>query len=178
MATKPQNPHERVHGTRTESVIVAEGIMGGDRAKLTATATLVHLKGNDRPYFSVTGEVSRGGRVESYGHMPDEIARYLPVFVPVIRVHLSDDHGLPMHAEANAFYWMGQTKYQEYDRDALARHLRITPLEADAMQSYCKGDNWSSEAYRYMERVLRLRERWQEDADKALEVIKNDDDKA
>jgi hypothetical protein len=100
--------------TRIPDRIVARTIrekMIGDRRRFTADAKLYSL-GGQAPYFSVTGEernLRRRGdnQVEACGAMHDEIVRHFPDLAPVVRVHLADEHGVPMHALENARYWMG-----------------------------------------------------------------------
>ncbi len=98
-----------------------------------ARAELVKLDGNDKAYFSITGEVynprsrRRGGDGTLIcGAIHDVIVSYWPHLQPLVNIHLSDIDGVPMHAAANAAYWAGLTKYQPLDVAALARHLRIT----------------------------------------------------
>lgn len=144
-----------------------------------ATSQLVHLDGNARPYFSATFELKHNGREESGGSDSAGINQHFPQLKPVTKVHLSDDFGVPMHALANGLYWCGSSDYQEYDRDALARHLRITLEEADAVRSYVEGDAFNPEAMRYMFRALDIYKRWADDAAEAIKVITaggNDDD--
>lgn len=101
----------------TERIIAAVTI--GKRVSkseyLTATAKLVHLKGNARPYFSVTGDLRRVrstrdelilGEWLAGGCLHDEIAKAFPQLQPVIDLHLADDTGEPMHGEANGWYWL------------------------------------------------------------------------
>jgi hypothetical protein len=147
--------------------------------RITARVALVKLSANPRPYFSATvdTETRRGsGRWEDAGGGADHdlILSLFPAFEPVVRVHLSDDRGEPMHAVENARYWLGLTEYQDYDRDTLCRHLRVTRDEADEIHRYVNGaaGRYSDrEALDYLFQVLKLRERWQAEADTALAVI-------
>lgn len=66
---------------------------------LTVEAGLHKLQGNDRPYFSVTGHT-----YDAAGCLHDYIRAVWPELQPVIALHLSDDTGWPMHAEANSWY--------------------------------------------------------------------------
>ncbi len=100
---------------------------------VSARAELVKLDGNDKPYFSITGEVynprsrRRGGDgCIMGGCIHDVIVSYWPQVQPLVNLHLSDIDGVPMHAADNAAYWAGLTKYQPLDVERLTRHLRIT----------------------------------------------------
>jgi hypothetical protein len=88
----------------------------GDRRRLElrAVGKLVHLQGNERPYFSLTGDVvvspdTQREDIIAGGAMGDEIARRHPAWAVVAKVHLADDRGWPMHAVANAMHWAGLT---------------------------------------------------------------------
>jgi hypothetical protein len=147
----------------------------GDRRTFTATVQLTHNEGNARPHFSATGEErnlrrSPNNQVEICGQMHDEILAFFPVLAPVVAVHLADDDGVPMHAAANALYWMGLTKYQERDIPILARHLRISQDEATELTDrVANADDPKAE----MDRVAdELRPRWAADAEQALAIIK------
>lgn len=84
----------------------------GYRHRITATASLKHLKGNQYPYFGLTADIDRqaknGRWVESGGGAcHDEIAKYFHrTFAPFIKWHLVD-YAAPMHYEANTLYWLG-----------------------------------------------------------------------
>lgn len=85
-----------------------------NRRRLVATADLVHRHGNERPYFSLTGEErnlrKRGdNQVEAGGCIHDEIVEQWPHLAPLAAIHLSDDRGVPMHAVGNGLYWLGFT---------------------------------------------------------------------
>ena len=105
---------------------------------LYAYAKLVHLKGNARPYFSVTGEVinprsvSRGG--DGFllgGSIHGEILHVWPELAPVVALHLAQDDGVPLHAASNAAFWAGMfPRQQSFDGDRLAQHLRVTREQA------------------------------------------------
>jgi hypothetical protein len=57
----------------------------------------------DKPYFSVTGETKH-----SCGCLHDEILKSRPDLKPLVDLHLSDLDGVPMHAEANGWYWLAE----------------------------------------------------------------------
>lgn len=109
---------------------------------IKAIGQLVHLDGNTAPYFSITGELAyqqthnkRWMEVRA-GAIHEDIVLYLPELAPLVKVHLSNDKGVPMHAAANAAYWAGQTMWQKLDLDTLSKHLRVTPEFAQEMVDY------------------------------------------
>jgi hypothetical protein len=61
--------------------------------------------GEQRPYFSITANLKEGIHVSS-GCLHDEIARHAPELADLIRWHLADDRGQPLHYVANALYWL------------------------------------------------------------------------
>lgn len=65
--------------------------------------------GAQRPSFSLTATVHQKGhpdRVWAGGCMHDEILTHFPQFADLAALHLSDIDGVPMHAEANGWYWL------------------------------------------------------------------------
>jgi len=85
----------------------------GRTYRLEAHASLRRL-GMQRPYLSVTGELwratktgERDGRFrewEAGGCLHDRIAKKVPALAALIRWHLSDADGVPMHYIENALY--------------------------------------------------------------------------
>ena len=83
----------------------------GDRYahRLDVTGGLEHLRGNARPHFSLTcWEYAPHNRnVEcSGGCAHGLILRHWPELADLAALHLSDDDGVPMHAEGNGWYWL------------------------------------------------------------------------
>jgi hypothetical protein len=142
---------------------------------LKVNASLVKRSGNDYAYFTITGSVELMDKryrdpVITCGAIHDTIAQHYPELMPLMTVHLSAPDGVPMHAEANARYWAGLTKWQHYDRIKLANHLRITPEEADqAREAMIKGYPWQT-----IHKVLKLQERWSDQAGKARSLLNSE----
>lgn len=95
--------------------------------------------GEQAPYFSITGTEYRSARrtdrgIERCGAIHERIAELFPHLQPIIDVHLSTADGKPMHAVANALYWLGFTNYSPKDD-----YGRI-PIVVDA-----EGREWSPE---------------------------------
>jgi hypothetical protein len=152
---------------RARSYVVTDGKLKRQTKDgyLVATAQLHKLVGNERPYFSVTGELwdsegwyldGQDGLMRACGTLHDEILAAFPKLAPVVALHLSDDTGAPMHDLANGWYWY------EQDKEACARHLRVNvaDLPADA----------DKEAFTAF--VEAQRERWQKEAKEAEDVIR------
>ncbi len=102
------------------------------KTTIKAFAKLTQL-GNQRPYFSLTGEETEYGQVQCCGCMHDDLLKHWPELRPLADIHLSDSEtGEPMHALENGWYWAGG--YGNYsgkptdppNADHLASHLRIT----------------------------------------------------
>lgn len=124
----------------------------GDRARVRVTAGLHHLQGNARPYFSVTADVFIPGRhdIEAGGCLHELVVELWPELAPVVALHLSDDSGAPMYAEANGWYWlsgalggMGERYHGGNSEPArtlaeclaiFAGHCRISPEEAERIK--------------------------------------------
>lgn len=71
---------------------------------LKAFAGLHYIQGNSAPYFTLTFEELVRGRLESCGAGHEAILREWPQYADIAALHLSDIHGVPMHAEANGWY--------------------------------------------------------------------------
>lgn len=80
---------------------------GRNRYLIRVYGGLSYIKGNSRPYFSVTGTIWENGRDSVGGCIHDEIEKHFPgKYSDLIRLHLSDDMGQPMHSAANGLYWL------------------------------------------------------------------------
>jgi hypothetical protein len=113
------------------------------QVELTVKAELTKLGGNSYAHYSITGTVKKLDKryrdpVITCGAIHDTILKHFPELAPIVKVHLSEPDGLPMHAEANARYWCGFSKYADgrvmSPRDSYGR---IT-IETDA-----DGIEWS-----------------------------------
>ena len=111
--------------------------------ELTVRAELIKLGGNSYAHYSITGTVKKLDKryrdpVITCGAIHDTILEHHPELAPLVEVHLSEPDGVPMHAEANARYWCGFSKYADgrvmSPRDSYGR---IT-IETDA-----DGVEWS-----------------------------------
>lgn len=76
------------------------------RGPIYVCGGLHYIKGNRRPYFSLTLSAEDCG-----GCMHDEIMKRFPELAPLAALHLSDDRGVPMYAEENGWYWFAGACY-------------------------------------------------------------------
>ena len=80
--------------------------------QFTATAALDHLAGNERPHFSLTAATTKivfgTERYLMGGARHTEIVRVFPQLQPLAEIHLADDHGVPMYAVDNGYFWLVQ----------------------------------------------------------------------
>lgn len=88
------------------------------RLLIEVEAELIKHRGNDYPYFSITGRIKKTDKryrdpVIMCGAIHEEILRYFPNLAPLVEVHLSAFDGQPTHAEANARYWAGLSKWAD-----------------------------------------------------------------
>lgn len=134
-------------------------------SKIITHVKLTHLDGNKDPYWSFTAEVYEKGRREASacGAMTEAIAKSFPDLAPFVGLHLADDSGMPMHAAENGWHFMGEGKHSDgFNVDVLARHLRITPEEAQRIRDEIKPGDKSG----FVAAVVgEMSERWKRDSD-------------
>ena len=88
------------------------------RLKIEVEAQLIKRGEDKSPYFSITGAMKKTDKRyrDPYimaGAIHEEILKYFPHLAPLVEVHLSECDGLPLHAEANARYWAGLSKWSD-----------------------------------------------------------------
>lgn len=71
---------------------------------------MIWLPGNQLPYFSITLEREEKKRNNRWydaggGAALEEIAENFPALAPLVKWHLCDQDGTPMHYLANAIFW-------------------------------------------------------------------------
>ncbi len=92
-----------------------------------------YIGGNRRPHFSVTADIfDKHGRDVGGGCCHDQVSKYFPEVDRLIRWHLVDDDGTPMHYIANGIYWM--EKYLGVYRTFA--HLAYEPPEPKALDTF------------------------------------------
>lgn len=119
---------------------------------------LHNLRGNKKPYFSITANVHRKGfpnQCWSGGCLHEDISKYFPRFRELIDFHLCDIDGVPMHDAANGWYYLagvlpenagqeyhignahyGTPKNEDEIFDIVAKHFRISVLEARSLRDF------------------------------------------
>lgn len=142
------------------------------RLKLTAHVGFWH-PGNGAaqlPHFSVTGTVERQNRrpnedIIAGGCLHDEIRKHFPELAGLIRWHLCDDDGVPMHHEANAAFWAqtaagcSEWERRPYDPDPVETFKSTVvfgAVDGDTMPNLTVPDSVVDEAD---PRMLSVRER-------------------
>lgn len=163
---------------------------GRRRGYLSATAS------TDGGHFAVTAKLYSPGHDASpfaMGQLHDETRQVFPELIPLIALHLCDViTGEPMHAEANAFYWVNGAlslgapypPHQTPEDCAafLALHLRIPILECYGMLEGAKllqgetleeGGEVVPVVRAYVEDYVdQQRQRWASEAAAGLELLK------
>jgi hypothetical protein len=126
--------------------------------------------GGQEPLFSITGDIQRQAKNNRWmdecgGCIHDEILQHFPDLAPLVRVHLSDENGVPMHAYSNAAYWAGMTKYQQLDLEMLAEHLHLPSHTVNNLLEYI-ANFWGTDDF---DSLTRPEDAWR-DACETLEV--------
>jgi hypothetical protein len=160
---------------------------------------LHYLRGNPAPHFSLTYTQHRRGfpgQCYSGGAGHETILRYYPRFADLAALHLADIDGVPMHAEANGWYWLAGAmggageRYHGGNTDPrgttpaeclaiFARHCRITLDEAEAIRAECAAVaeslpepgrewNWPSARATMAARLRDMRQRWKAEAEACI----------
>jgi len=151
---------------------------------------LCYLRGSHAPYFSLTYTQHRKGfpsQCYSGGAGHEAILAYFPRFADLAALHLSDIDGVPMHAEANGWYWLAGAagnamaspiRAPEAADECLAifaRHCRISIAEAEAIRDECiaeareNPDGWQAARATMELRLADMRPRWKAEAEAAIQ---------
>jgi hypothetical protein len=123
-----------------------------NRLRFTVDGGLNYIRGNSAPHFSLTASGrDRGSAFGGCCH--DIILEHFPKFADLAALHLSDIHGVPMHAEANGWYWLvgaiNQPNIEQYHGgnhtrggntpehclQVFADHIRVSLAEAEAIKA-------------------------------------------
>lgn len=92
--------------------------------------------GSQSPYFSITAWAHRAGfpsQCQSGGAAHDEIERHFPGrFTDLIALHLCDENGAPMHAEANGWYYLDACLTKPFGKYHAGNAEKHFPREAPA----------------------------------------------
>lgn len=103
------------------------------KTRITVQYGFHYIRGNRKPYFSVTADIyelmpRKGWEMTGGGCCHDEVRRHFPELAHLIKWHLVDDDGLPMHAEDNGCYWL--EKHHGISKWPAEKYDRTDPLEA------------------------------------------------
>lgn len=82
-------------------ILRSEPFEDDPRIRFYAVGGLHYIRGNARPYFSLTADYPDGG-----GCCHEEILKRFPDLKPLAALHMADDKGRPMYAHQNGFYWL------------------------------------------------------------------------
>jgi hypothetical protein len=171
------NPMDGMKDTVIASVTLTKPLP--NRRQFSATAQLHQLGGNQRPHFSVTGELRNlrrreDNQLESFGQMYDEIREHFPQLVPVMPLHLADDRGVPLYAVENGGYWLGLQDVRPErcpQLDTFAKTWRIDEQRAAEILARVSA---AGEPMAELSTVAAgERERWQREANAALALIRS-----
>ena len=95
---------------------------------ITMSAVFQDLSPHQLPYFSITGSTSDG----SCGCIHDEIAQYFPEYAELIKFHLFDVNGLPLHYMANSEYFFKKSKFDAFKSLVMFdENVDVMPNELD-----------------------------------------------
>lgn len=81
-------------------------IDGYKNAKVVAKGGVHMIRGNSKPYFSLTCDIYEGGRDVGGGAAHDLIVKLFPHLKPLADLHLSGIDGVPMYAAENGLYYV------------------------------------------------------------------------
>lgn len=107
----------------------------GDTFRIIVEGGLHYIKGNKKPYFTITGNKlikKRNNRFYDYssGCIHEDIKKaFNGEFDDLIALHLSDIDGIPLHCGENGAYWLGFSKYQGLDLEKASNHFRVSEKE-------------------------------------------------
>lgn len=161
-----------------------------DGSWLEVEAGLHQLGWDQDPYWSVTcllwekrgnrsGKSRRkaGMECDGGGSMHDLIGREFPELFPVIAVHLADEHGVPIHAANNGWYfysgqareWEENSEFQVYGLNSDNR----TDVEraAQALHIPAKRLRKGMSRVQFEQFVEKLKPWWQEMSDQARATL-------
>lgn len=146
--------------------------------------------GNNKPmsYFSVTGEEYENGKLVHCGTLPEQILEVFPELHDAVRLHGSDELGVPMHAEENGWYWLagalggldekyhGGSSSGKYTRAKcrgfLRGHLRLSESEVSDMinttHTIAKQESVEAAKDNFKLWIDDLRVRWSAEAEAAI----------
>ena len=136
-------------------------VINNGKEIMFVTGKLQYIEGNKCPHFSITREVwgDSQGFLRKTGANHEEILKHFPELQDFVDLHLSDIDGTPMYAVENGWYWNSE----KYDRNVIARHLRISEDAADKLHNSAKTKE------EFAEFVESQKERWLSEANAVVQ---------
>ena len=137
---------------------------------LSVNYGLSYHKGNSAPHFSITADETQGGRMVTSGCQHELILKHFPDLEPLIKLHLSDREGVPMHCIANGMYFLepaGISYCVSIGKEPLrvvAEHFRCGDDDAQALQALV--DSGETDAAKTL--IKSWRDRYKAEADAAI----------
>lgn len=114
---------------------------------------------DQKPSFSCTAIYGN-----HFGMIHDVIEEHYPnQYTDIIALHLSDIDGVPMYAVENGYYFLCAARGKEqteYTYKTVAKHLRITEAEAEALAPYNRA--------MFEDFVEAQKPRWKQEADACI----------
>jgi hypothetical protein len=109
---------EQVIASNKWSATISGAEYGESKPVLIEVKAELVKRGDQVPHFSITGSIKKTDKRyrDPYimgGAIHEEILKHFPSLAPLVEVHLSGCDGLPLHAEANARYWAGLSKWSD-----------------------------------------------------------------
>ena len=177
---------------RNAPVLAECGLAPGDGYRhprvMRVIGGLCSLRGNRTPYFSLTHEAHRVNfprKDKSGGAAHELILEHFPQFVDLAALHLSGVDGVPVHAEANGWYWLagalGGMQQQYHGGNStpartadeclaiFARLCRISVDDARELAQRCADADGAAAARAEWRSALEaMRQRWKAEADACI----------
>lgn len=131
--------------------------------------TIAFKSSNKTPYFSITGDIYKAGKPKedkyhiAGGCIHQDIIKAFPEYEIFIKLHLSDDNGIPMHAVANGLYHL----QNNMTKDKFCSYYRLNSNQFEELTK-CKNA---------IEYSIKLKEtgvlaQWKKESEIALNLLK------
>lgn len=131
-------------------------------------------------YFSITADLKdEKNRSVSFGCLHDKILEVAPELKPFVDLHLSTLDGVPMHAEANGWYWLAKAagipqKYEpeQSELDCFALFMEHARMSGPEVLELVKKVKSSKSPREILQKQLDgLLPRWHDEAAQAIGAL-------
>lgn len=142
---------------------------------------LEYLKGNDQSYFTITGTEYRangkGERDRRYtrgcitcGAIGDRIVKRDKYFTDINTMHLRHFDGSPLHPIENGLYWLGCTKWENFNLKQVCDHFMIDENEAYRLRDVIHAENDRDKQREILKDIIEksYKKVWKEKADAVI----------